>query len=131
VADRGLIHHVELWVPQLERARLSWGWLLTSLGYEPFQDWAAGCSWRLGESYIVIEQSPDLVPGPHDRRRPGLNHLAFRGGSRSQVDELAAQAPMHGWSLMFPGRHPYAGGPEHYAAFLEDSDDFEAEVVAS
>jgi len=31
---------------------------------------------------------------------------------------------------MFGDRHPYAGGPEHYAAYLEDADGFEVEVVA-
>jgi hypothetical protein len=27
----GLLHHVELWVPDLDRAVASWGWLLTEL----------------------------------------------------------------------------------------------------
>jgi catechol 2,3-dioxygenase-like lactoylglutathione lyase family enzyme len=40
--DPGLLHHVELWVPDLARARAHWGWLLGRLGYEPFQDWDAG-----------------------------------------------------------------------------------------
>jgi hypothetical protein len=30
---------------------------------------------------------------------------------------------------MFPGKHPYAGGPQHCAAYLEDIDGFEVEVV--
>ena len=34
----GALHHVELWVPDLERAKAQWGWLLTRLGYERFQD---------------------------------------------------------------------------------------------
>jgi hypothetical protein len=28
-------------------------------------------------------------------------------------------------------RYPYAGGPEHYAAYLVDRDGFEAELVAN
>jgi catechol 2,3-dioxygenase-like lactoylglutathione lyase family enzyme len=32
---RGGLHHVELWVPDLARARAEWGWLLSELGYEP------------------------------------------------------------------------------------------------
>ena len=35
---------------------------------------------------------------------------------------LSAAAPEHGWTLMFADRHPFAGGPEHYAAYLEDAD---------
>jgi hypothetical protein len=31
---------------------------------------------------------------------------------------------------MFPDRHPHAGGPDHYAAYLENTDGFEVELVA-
>jgi hypothetical protein len=31
---------------------------------------------------------------------------------------------------MFPERHPYAGGPEHYAAYLESGEGYEVELVA-
>ena len=30
-----------------------------------------------------------------------------------------------------PDRHPHAGGPEHYAAYLENGDGFEVDLVAS
>ena len=130
--ERVSLHHVELWVPDLDRAVRSWGWLLGALGYDVFQDWPAGRSWRSGSVYVVVEQSPALASaGPHDRLLPGLNHLAFHAGARSSVDALVAEAPAHGWTLMFPDRHPYAGGAAHYAAYLENSDGFEAELVAS
>ncbi|GAA2214410.1 hypothetical protein GCM10009850_098750 [Nonomuraea monospora] len=126
----GSLHHVELWVPDLPRATTSWRWLLEQLGYQLHQDWPDGRSWRLGATYIVIEQSPALTAAGHDRRRPGLNHLAFHAGSRERVDELAGRAPAYGWALMFQDRHPYAGGEQHYAAYLEDQDGFEVELVA-
>jgi catechol 2,3-dioxygenase-like lactoylglutathione lyase family enzyme len=126
----GAIHHLELWVPNLDRAIVSWGWLLTALGYRMFQDWPGGRSWQAGDAYIVVEQSPARTASRHDRCRPGLNHLAFHVSSRQQVDELTAEALLHGWKLMFSDMHPYAGGPQHYAAYLENSDGFEAELVA-
>jgi catechol 2,3-dioxygenase-like lactoylglutathione lyase family enzyme len=126
----GTLHHIELWVPSLERAERSWGWLLAELGYAPFQEWPAGRSWRLGPTYVVVEQSPALSADRHDRLRPGLNHLAFHVTSTSTVDSLVGAAPEHGWQLMFADRHPHAGGPEVYAAYLEDADGFEAELVA-
>lgn len=127
-----MLHHVELWVADLLRAEQSWGWLLGELGYSPVeQDWAAGRSWRLGPTYLVIEQSPDLTATDHDRCRPGLNHLAFHAGTRAEVDRLVAESAARGWSLLFGDRHPYAGGPEHYAAFLENVDGFEVELVAT
>jgi len=126
----GALHHVELWVPELERALASWGWLLGELGYAVHQDWPAGRSWRLGPTYLVVERSPALTAGVHDRCRPGLNHLAFHAGDAARVEALAAAGPAHGWRLLFPERHPFAGGPQHRAAYLEDADGFEVELVA-
>lgn len=68
--------------------------------------------------------------GRHERRGAGLNHLAFHLASRAELDALVARSPLHGWALMFPERHPYAGGEEHYAAYLENRDGFEVELVA-
>ena len=48
----GTPHHIEIWVPDLDRAILSWGWLLQHLGYTTFQSWTAGRSWRLGPTSI-------------------------------------------------------------------------------
>lgn len=127
----GTLHHVELWVPDIDRASAQWGWLLTELGYEPFQNWPGGRSWSLATTYIVVEQSPDMYDGEHDRRCPGLNHLAFHAGDRARVDALAAAAPGYGWTLLFTDRHPYAGGPETYAAYLANTDGYEVELVAS
>ncbi len=33
----GALHHVELWVPDLQRALTNWGWLLSTLGHHLFQ----------------------------------------------------------------------------------------------
>ncbi|MEK8227457.1 glyoxalase [Oerskovia sp. M15] len=84
-----------------------------------------------GSTYIVLEASPAVRAEGHDRLRPGVNHLAFSGGRRSEVDDLASRARDHGWTLLFADSHPYAGGPEHYAAYLENEDGFEVEIVAS
>jgi hypothetical protein len=91
----------------------------------------AGRSWRHGDVYLVLEQSPALSGDVHDRLAPGLNHLAFTAGGRGEVDRLAAGAPAHGWSLMFGDRHPHAGGPDSYAAYLEDAWGYEVEIQDS
>ena len=127
------VHHVELWVPELEGAAERWAWLLGELGWEPFQDWPAGRSWRdpASRAYVVVEQSPALRPGQsHDRLAPGLNHLALTVPSRAVLEAIVTAAPQHGWTLLFPERHPHAGGPQHYAAYLEDADGYEVELVA-
>lgn len=127
----GALDHVELWVPHLGRAKSEWGWLLTRLGYRDHQDWPHGCSWRRGPTYIVVEESPALSSRAHERTAPGLNHLAFRAGTRRQVDALAVDAVAHGWRELFPEKYPHAGGPDHYAAYLVNSDGFEAELIAT
>lgn len=127
----GGLHHVELWVPDLVRVERSWGRLLSTLGWRPFQAWGSGRSWKLAGTYLVVEQSTDLTATEHDRRAPGLNHLAFHVAGLDDVDAIVADAPDHGWSLLFGDRHPYAGGAHQYAAYLSDFDGFEAEIVAS
>lgn len=124
------MHHVEIWVPSLSRSTASVGWLLESLGYVAFQSWEHGRSWRLGGTYIVIEQSPALTAQAYDRLHPGLNHLAFQCGTRDECDQLVVESQDHGWMLLFPELHPNAGGPDHYAGFIADTDGFEIELVA-
>jgi catechol 2,3-dioxygenase-like lactoylglutathione lyase family enzyme len=130
-ATPGGLHHVELWVPDLPVAIVEWGWLLGELGYALHQQWPAGRSWLLGQTYLVIERSRDQTADGYDRHRPGLNHLAFHAGDPARVDALAAGAGHHGWHLMFPERHPHAGGPDHYAAYLHNTHGFEVELVST
>lgn len=127
----GSLHHVELWVPDLGRASAKWGWLLGQLGYAQFQDWPDGRSWRLGTTYLVVEQSPAMSAGEHDRLRPGMNHLAFHAGTCQDVDDVTAEWPAHGWTLLFADKHPHVGGPDHYTAYLANTDEFEVELVAT
>ncbi|MET7421477.1 VOC family protein [Dactylosporangium sp. NPDC005555] len=126
-----MLHHVEVWVPELGRAVWSWGWLLGELGWVPYREWAVGRSWRFGETYIVVEESPAVSAARHERCRPGVNHLAFHVYGRERVDAIVEAAPRYGWGLLFPERHPYAGGSGHYAAYLEDGAGFEVELVNS
>ncbi|QGN33130.1 VOC family protein [Microlunatus sp. Gsoil 973] len=129
--DRASIHHVELWLPDLDAHLPSWDWLFGELGWEPYQRWEGGRSWRAGDgSYVVIEESPDLDSGAYSRLHPGINHLAVTA-ARELIDHIVAAAPAHGWTVLFADRHPYAGGRDHYAAYLENDHGFEVEIVAS
>ncbi|RKR20685.1 glyoxalase/bleomycin resistance protein/dioxygenase superfamily protein [Arthrobacter oryzae] len=101
-ASLGSLHHVELWVPDLQRAQDQWGWLLGRLGYEAYQDWEHGCSWRRGPTYIVVEQSPALLGTVHQRTAPGLNHLAFSAGPGSRWTPCHARASAMAGANSFP-----------------------------
>jgi catechol 2,3-dioxygenase-like lactoylglutathione lyase family enzyme len=124
------IHHLQLWVPDLRRAEESWGWLLGQLGFTLERSWDHGRVWRLEGTGIVIEASPDMVPGMlHSRLRPGMNHVAFSVESPTACEVIVAGASDHGWRrLDADAKHPLGKGLD--VAYLEDRDGFEVELVA-
>lgn len=128
-SPRGLLHHLEINVADLERSIAFWDFLLGWFGYRPFQEWDEGTSWRLGATYLALVVAPDEGDG-FSRRTVGLNHLAFHAESPAEVDELVTALGERGVELLYADRHPFAGGPDHYAAFFEDPDGLKIEVVA-
>jgi len=125
-----VLHHLTLWVPDLERARKSWSWLLGQLGYaaDPSYDSVVVLRHPDGMS-IALEQSADMVPGMlYSRMRPGVNHVAFTVPPSSSLSEIVTAAGEHGWSPLPSDRHPLAQAAQ--VAYLEDRDGFEVELVA-
>jgi len=127
----GGLHHVEIYVSNLQRSTDFWAWFLSELGYEPFQKWDEGRSWKFNDTYVVFVQTKEKNLGtPYNRSRVGLNHLAFHADSRNQVDELTERIRALGMKVLYEDRHPYAGGEGHYALYFEDPDRIKVEVVA-
>ncbi|AEB29931.1 uncharacterized protein YqjT [Carnobacterium sp. 17-4] len=127
----GLLHHIELYVSDLSKTVTFWGWFLEDLGYVPFQDWENGRSWKLKDTYIVFVQTEDrFLDVPYHRSRVGLNHLAFHAESRYQVDEMTKKLEEKGITILYPEKHPFAGGTNYYAVFFEDPDRIKLELVA-
>lgn len=124
-------HHVEVWVADIAAARAEWGWLLGRLGFVRESAWPEGESWSAGGAYLTLTTSPNLAATEHDRRRPGVNHLAFHGGNPAEVDAILADAAAAGWRPLYADRYPYAGGPDHYAGWIENTAGFKVEIVAS
>ena len=128
---KGLIHHTEIYVSNLKRSTEFWGWLLEELGYEIFQTWEQGQSWKLKESYIVFVQAEErFLDVTYHRCRVGLNHLAFHMESREQVDNMKIELQQRGVNILYSDRYPFAGGEEHYAVYFEDPDRIKVELVA-
>ena len=125
-----MLHHLTLWVPDLERARDSWTWLLGELGYEADEAGVGILLFRTeGGASLAMEQSDDMVPGMlYSRFRPGLNHLAFAVDADADLEEIAAGAEAHGWRRLPVDTHPIAGGAD--VIYLEDGSGFEVELVA-
>lgn len=128
------LHHLELWTHDVSAVEPSFHWLLTTLGWsaEHLEGWPQGRIWRHPSgTYIVLEQSPDVHGARHERRAPGMNHIALTVKDRSALDQLRAEAGRNGWHELFTDRYPHAGGTEHTAWYAENSSGFEVEVVAS
>lgn len=124
-----MLHHVTLWVPDLERAEASWDWLLGELEYVRDKSIDNVLLFRHWSGFsVALEESADMVPGMlYSRLRPGLNHMAFVVRSNEVLKEILERADEHGWSPLPFERHPIAGGAK--VAYLEDRDGFEVELV--
>jgi catechol 2,3-dioxygenase-like lactoylglutathione lyase family enzyme len=124
-----VLSHVEIYVSDLKRSIAFWQWFLELIGYEPFQSWAEGRSWKRDETYIVFVQAPpDTIAAGYERRRIGLNHLAFHAKSQEQVDSVTQLLRERGVRILYEDRHPHAGGG--HAVFFEDPDRIKVELVA-
>lgn len=129
----GIIHHIEIYVSDLNKSTSFWHWLLTEkFSYTVFQKWDKGISFKFKDSYIVFVQTEDKYAGnSYNRKNTGLNHLAFHCNSGKFVDDLTADLKNRNAVILYTDRHPYAGGKDYYAVFFEDPDRIKVEVVVS
>ncbi|MFP5112431.1 VOC family protein [Bacillaceae bacterium C204] len=126
-----MLHHLEIYVSNLSKSIKLWDWFLTELGYNPYQKWDSGISWKHGETYLVFVQAEErFMDVSYHRSRVGLNHLAFHAASREQVDQITRKLKEKGISILYKDKHPFAGGDSHYAVFFEDPDRIKVELVA-
>ncbi|MFY0544271.1 VOC family protein [Brevibacillus sp. H7] len=127
----GLLHHIEIYVSDLERSAIFWGWFLQELGYTPYQEWEKGRSWKLNDTYLVFVQAEEkYLDMPYHRCRVGLNHLAFYASSRKDVDRMTEQLQKRNVKILYQDKHPFAGGDHHYAVYFEDPDRIKVELIA-
>jgi catechol 2,3-dioxygenase-like lactoylglutathione lyase family enzyme len=126
-----LLHHVEIYVRDLEKSIAFWTPFMKLLGYVDDR-WSGGMNYEKdGQGYFCFLPAPKqhLGAGYH-RKRIGLNHLAFQAASRAQVDEIAAWVKGAGYTTLYDDKYPYAGGANYYALYCEDPDRIKVEVVA-
>lgn len=104
--NHGLIHHIEIYVSDLNRTIHFWDWFLGELGYTPFQIWEGRQSWKLGETYLVFVQAEErFLDIPYHRCRVGLNHLAFHADSRKFVDDMTKKLQQRGLTILYAKQH--------------------------
>ncbi|WP_082509686.1 VOC family protein [Curtobacterium sp. Leaf154] len=125
----GGLHHVELWTDDQELDERRWDWLLTTLGWSHGDVWERGRSWALGSTYLVLTTAPLVKQGHHDRRRAGLNHLAFHAGTDAELERLVVEAPNNGWQLLYEDRYPGPNDNGSLAAYLSTETGWKVEIV--
>lgn len=124
------MHHIEIYVSNLNKTREFYSWLLSKLGYELFQDWKQGFSYKKDSFYIVFSQVCDKYnSNSYNRCNVGLNHLAFSCSEKDKIDEIRKQLILKGVKLLYDEKYPYAGGDKHYAVYFEDPDRIKLEIV--
>jgi catechol 2,3-dioxygenase-like lactoylglutathione lyase family enzyme len=126
-----MLHHVEMNVSKLKESRDFYDFLLPQLGYTLYQEWEKGFSYKYDATYLVFVQTDEKhAETAYHRGRTGLNHLAFHGESRKQINDLTEELISRGTTILYKNRHPYAGGNQTYAVFFEDPDCIKLEIVA-
>lgn len=132
MSKKGVISHIEIYVSNLEKSIQFWSWLLKELGYEQFQVWSEGISFKFSNSYLVFVQTEKKYLNiTYHRKRTGLNHLAFFVDSPDEVDYFTAQLKKQKVNILYEDKHPFAGGKDYYAVFFEDPDRLKVELVSS
>lgn len=128
---KGQIHHLELWVSNLQRTVKFWNWILEYLGYEKYQDWGKGVSWKLGKSYIAFEQADkEYLETSYNRRRVGMNHVAFWLSSQPDLNRLVQRLLNKKVKLLYQDKEQYRYTGKNRVIHIEDPDGIELEFVA-
>lgn len=129
MSEKGL-HHIEIYVSDLVRTVEFWGWLLEELGYEKWQSWDRGVSWRKGDTGIIFVQVVPKYQGiPYHRRHVGLNHLAFHVASREKLDRIMRRLAVRNIPLLYADKNAPIKKGEKEAVYFEDPDRIKVELV--
>jgi catechol 2,3-dioxygenase-like lactoylglutathione lyase family enzyme len=127
---KGILHHIEIYVSDLNKTIEFYDWFLPELGYEIYQDWEFGRSYKLNDTYIVFVQTEEkYLEPPYHRKRTGLNHLAFFGDSKEFIDKITDKLKSRNITILYENRHPFA--EKYYAVYFEDPDRMKIEIVSN
>ena len=117
----GQLHHIEYYVRDLNRSNDFWDWFLAGFGYEEYQRWSEGVSWRhaCGTYIVFVQLSGESMKIQNDRKGNGLNHIALLGRDTNHLEGLHAELFKRGIKIL--------KFREDYLCF-EDPNDFAVEI---
>jgi catechol 2,3-dioxygenase-like lactoylglutathione lyase family enzyme len=130
---RGAPSHVDLTVTDLARSVAFYDRVLGQLGFRRLDALGAGAPcWGVvdadGGCFNLALQIAEPGRPAHDRRAPGLHHLAFHADDRADVDGFHAFLVDAGVTVLDPPAE-YDYTPGYYAVFFADPDGMKLEVV--
>ena len=99
------------------------------MGYEQRLAYEWRLQTPLGHTSLQINAAQNRVR--HDRYAPGLHHLAWRAGSRDDIDRFYSLLRSIGAQVLDPpADYPqYNAGRGYYAVFFADRDGLKLEYV--
>lgn len=129
---RGVVHHIDLTVRDLEASAPFYEALLGFLGYERVKKEPDIHVWDLldGKRFLGgVALRSAKSSREHDRYSVGLHHLAFHAADRADVDRAHELMKASGAIILdAPAEYPKYG-PGYYAVFMADPDGLKLEVV--
>jgi catechol 2,3-dioxygenase-like lactoylglutathione lyase family enzyme len=132
----GAIHHIDITVNDPERALEFYGFVLPLMGFRRIEDADEGPLWA--GAYVEVglqtartgtENAGAGSTVAHDRRTPGLHHLAFTAPAREAVDALYEKLRAANVFIFDPPADYPDYAPGYYAVFFADPDDIKLEYV--
>jgi catechol 2,3-dioxygenase-like lactoylglutathione lyase family enzyme len=135
-----IVDHIQITVRDMSVAVPFYDKLLPLLGFSPQSKTSAVIDPH--EFHVVEYSHPRMAFAitsprrvfqnePIHRRKPGaLHHLAFRAGSRTEVDRLYGELKGIGAVIVTPPReYPEYTPPGYYALFFKDLEGIKYEIV--
>jgi glyoxylase I family protein len=126
------VHHFDLVVSDLDRSLTFYRELLEPIGYHRATEIAGERGEPVvyigGTEVVPVSLRQAQTPGPYDRYRIGLHHVAFEAPSREVVDERLRWVREQGVEIENdPKEYDYM--PGYYAGFFRDPDGIKLEIL--
>jgi catechol 2,3-dioxygenase-like lactoylglutathione lyase family enzyme len=125
------LYHIEIHVSNVKASEKFYDLLLHKLGFNKYLSFGDSIGYTDGkQSIIFAEADVEFLHYGFNRKRIGLNHIAFKVNSKEEVDYIYNEIalPNRMWVLYGGPQTFQEYHPEYYALYLEDPDKIKIEI---